>query len=132
MLRQVFKAMAVPAQLVWRFTGKPVYQRLFGRYFQAIISRLNSTLGQLNSVRMELDDARREIVECRARQEELERHMRTVTANHWDTTALTRRLAAIEDRIAPPEQPTGQSSSNQDNNGQPSDLTPGPQEQLRQ
>jgi hypothetical protein len=97
MLRRIASILTTPLRFIWRVTGKPVYQRLFGVQFQATINRLNSVLGELNDVRAELD-------EFRARQEELDSHVRTVLASHWDTTALTRRLATIEERIAAPEQ----------------------------
>jgi hypothetical protein len=80
-------------------TGKPIYRRLFQIYFDAVINRLNSALGELSTLRAEVERVRAEVVECRAQNEELDRHVRTVVASHWDTTAFTRRLAAIEDRL---------------------------------
>jgi hypothetical protein len=99
MLRSTLKIVTAPLRLIWRVTGKPVYRRLFQMYFEAVINRLNSTLGELADLRAEVEKMRVEIVESRALNEELDRHMRTVVASHWDTTALARRLAAIEDRI---------------------------------
>jgi hypothetical protein len=88
-----------PLRLLWRFTGRPIYERLIGRYFAATISRLNTTLGELGHVRAQLDAVRRELELSHVRQDELARQMRAVTAGYWDGVAVSRRLAAIEDRI---------------------------------
>ena len=99
MLRSAMRTLTAPLRLLWRVTGKPIYRRLFQVYFDAVINRLNSTLGELSTLRAELERVRAEVVDCRVQNEELDRHLRTVVASHWDTTALTRRLAAIEDRV---------------------------------
>src|SRR6266852_5085951 len=92
MLRNAMRTLTAPLRLLWRVTGKPIYRRLFQIYFDAVINRLNSALGELSTLRAEVERVRAEVVECRAQNEELDRHVRTVVASHWDTTALTRRL----------------------------------------
>jgi len=110
MPKKIVRAAATPVWLLWRITGKPIHQRLFGRYFQAMISRLNSTLGELSDVRAELEEVRSELLASRAQQQELDLKMRSIVGGHWDATAVARRLAAIEDRIASDQHPTGQPS----------------------
>jgi transposase len=83
----------------WRASGEPTYRRLFGTQFQAGINRLNSALGQLLDVRSQLAEVHRELVDVRASQERLDGHVRSMLASHWDTTAMARRLATIEDTI---------------------------------
>jgi hypothetical protein len=105
MPKQILRRAAAPARLLWSVTGKPIHQRLFGRYFQATISRLNSTLGELSDVRAELEAARREITACRDTQAELDRKLSAVMGAYWDAAAVTRRLATIEDRLYLGQQP---------------------------
>lgn len=85
---------------LWRITFAPVYRRLFGRYFEAILSEvkaireelyhdiagINTRQGQVNS-------------EVLARLDELDQNVRTVIAAGWDDKALARRMAALEDRL---------------------------------
>jgi len=94
---------AGPLGVVWRAIGKPVYRRLLGRYFEAIITRLNSTLGQLTSMRSEMAEIRRRLDEIVDFQQKLDRQMAAVATTHWDETASNRRLAAIEDRLGEAE-----------------------------
>jgi hypothetical protein len=114
MPRQIAQAAAWPVRALWRITGKPIYQRLVRVYFVAIINRLNSTLGELTNARAELVLIRAEISETRARQDELDRHIRNVVATYWDTTALARRLATLEDRMGHAESGTQHDSTIQD------------------
>jgi hypothetical protein len=94
------RLLTAPPRALWRITGKPIHRRLFGAYFQATLNRLDSVLGELRDLSAELEELRRQVDESRAGQDELDRHIRTVIATHWDLTALTRRLGAIEDRLA--------------------------------
>jgi hypothetical protein len=68
-----------------------IYRRAFLDRIQAITGRLDTLIGEVMALRSE-------VREVQARQEALERHVQTVIAGGWDTTALARRLAALEDR----------------------------------
>jgi hypothetical protein len=104
-----------PLRLLWRVTGKPIYNLLFRAHFQAIINRLNSVLGEIRDARAELCELRSELIALRSRQDELDRHMRTVIAAYWDTTALSRRLAVIEDKLLQTAESPDNGASQQDN-----------------
>jgi len=67
---------------LWRLTFEPIYRRLFRRYFDGI----NTRQGRVNA----------EVIAGLA---DLDRHVRTVIAAGWDDTALSRRMAALEDRL---------------------------------
>lgn len=75
-----------------RRTLAPLHQRVVGRQFEAVINRLNSLLNDVRLVRGELQ-------QIRNMQEELDRRLSVVAAGVWDTTAMSRRLLAIEDRL---------------------------------
>jgi len=97
-----------------------LYRRAFVDRIQALATRSDTLIGEvrglrqeiaqlgfeLSAMRAELDEARSQVdglsTEVRSvgdRQESLERHVETVIAGGWDTTALARRLATIEDRM---------------------------------
>jgi hypothetical protein len=90
-----------------------VYRRAFVERIQAISTRLDTLIGEIGGLRkdiaqvgFEVQGLRSEINELATevrgvtdRQESLERHVETVIAGGWDTTALARRLATIEDQI---------------------------------
>ena len=92
-----------PLGAIWRAIGRPLYRRLLGRYFDAIIARLNSTLGQLTTIRSELSDVRERLDEVVAFQNTLDQQMRNIAAERWDGTAVGRRLSSIEDRLGASE-----------------------------
>jgi uncharacterized protein (UPF0335 family) len=92
---------------------RALYRRAFVERIQAITMRTDTLIGEVRGLRKEIaqlgfdiDAMRAEIRELsqevhtlRGRQEELEREVETVIAGGWDTTALARRLATIEDRL---------------------------------
>src|SRR5439155_3426502 len=88
-----------PLRALWRLTAKPIYDRLFRRYFQAMLDRLDSTLGELHDLRSEMSTTRAEVAELRALHTQLDQHTRTILASHWDTAALARRLVMLEDQL---------------------------------
>lgn len=113
--------MPPPTAVAWQRTVGPVYERLFRRFFDAAINRLNSLLAQtaalqtevgavraeLGAVRAEIDRLRADIdrlthliVQDASERRDLEEQMRGVLSARWDDIALARRLAALEDRIA--------------------------------
>jgi hypothetical protein len=59
------------ATALWKATIGPVYYRLFRRYFDAILSRLD----------------------------ELDAQVHGLLASKWEEQALARRIAIIEDRL---------------------------------
>jgi BMFP domain-containing protein YqiC len=92
--------------IVWRRTFEPVHRRLFRRYFQAIINRQNMTLGQLGELQAHVQDLRRAVDAEAARAEalrlqvrDLDVQVRNALAARWEDAALSRRMAALEDRL---------------------------------
>jgi uncharacterized coiled-coil DUF342 family protein len=90
-----------------------IYQRAFVERIQAIASRLDTLIGEFRTLRQESAQVRfevqalaqeiralaDEVAQVRDRQTSLERHVETVIASGWDTTALARRLVTLEDRL---------------------------------
>jgi hypothetical protein len=79
-------------QAAWRLVIEPIYDRLFRRYFQASISRLNTTIDYVSGIQAEL-------AEVHARLDELDAHVRTVVAARWENAALARRIAMLEEQL---------------------------------
>jgi outer membrane murein-binding lipoprotein Lpp len=92
---------------------RDVYRRAFVDRIQAITTRTDTLIGEIRGLRKEIaqlgfdiEALRAEIgqlsAEARgvaARQDALEREVETVIAGGWDATAMSRRLAMIEDRL---------------------------------
>lgn len=98
---------------MWKLTGAPVHERLFRRYFQAILGRQDTTLAQLGLVQIQVQELRRACESEVARVEalrlgvsELDVQVRNALAARWNDAALARRMAALEDRLrAEPDAP---------------------------
>ena len=82
-----------------------IYQRAFVERLQAITRRLDTAIGEIMSARSELADLRAQLAGVEAKQDALDQHVQTVIAGGWDATALSRRLAELEDRLADLEPP---------------------------
>jgi ABC-type transporter Mla subunit MlaD len=84
-------------------TLEPVYIRLFRRYFQATINRLNTTIDEVAATRTDLQHhiagLNRRLDQLSAQVTELDRHVHTVVTARWDDAAMVRRMAAIEERL---------------------------------
>jgi hypothetical protein len=115
---------------LWRVTLRPVYDRLFGTYFQISIGQLHELRGEFGLLRSEVRDLQVELhnhisginerqgavnadvverlADLARRVEALDSHVRDVAAARWDLSALARRMASLEDRI---EQDGSQSQS---------------------
>jgi hypothetical protein len=91
-MRRFMILLATPLRLLWRALGRPVYWRLFGRYFTAIIERLNAALGELHRQEGELTELRRINADLQDR-------VNSLLVQRMDTTALARRLTRIEDHL---------------------------------
>ena len=93
--------MTNPLKTLWAITFKPIYTRLFRRFFDATINRLNTTLGELATLRRELHNhvhgINVRLDELNARVADLDQQVHTVIAARWDETAMARRMAALED-----------------------------------
>lgn len=83
-----------------------IYHRAFVERIIAIVNRLDTMTVELNRLRGEIEQLRMEVRDVRTNvgvvQEErraFERQVETVIASRWDSTALARRLATLEDRI---------------------------------
>jgi hypothetical protein len=96
--------MTAALKTVWKLTLGPVYERLFRRYFDATVSRLDTVIAQgsdisstmwhhIHGLNLRLD-------ELNARVADLEAHVSAAAAARWDETAVIRRLALLEDRAA--------------------------------
>lgn len=90
----------------WKFTLAPIYQSLFRRWFQAIVSRQDTTLGELGRLQAQIQALRQAVESEVARSEalrlqvaELDLQVRNALAARWDEAALTRRMAALEDSL---------------------------------
>jgi hypothetical protein len=96
---------------LWRIAFEPLYRRLFGRHFVGMTERLDTLSGSLDSHISGINQRQgavnaeviERLVELNRRIDELDRHVRTVAAAHWDTVAMARRMAALEDRLGEPE-----------------------------
>lgn len=96
---------------LWHMTVEPVYRRLFRRYFDAIIRDVWELRQELYNHIAGINERQGAVnTEVLARLEELDRHVRTVVAGGWDTTALARRMAALEDRFEDDGSPTSSGS----------------------
>jgi predicted O-methyltransferase YrrM/BMFP domain-containing protein YqiC len=86
-----------------------LYQRAFVERLQAITRRLDTAIGEIMSARSELADLRAQLAGVEAKQDALDQHVQTVIAGGWDATALSRRLAELEDRqsVVPVRFPPG-------------------------
>jgi hypothetical protein len=88
---------------LWRISLGPVYTRLFRRFFVAMISRQNATLGEFAAVRHELHNyvhgINLRLDELNAGVSNLDQQTRVLIAARWDHDAMTRRMAALEDRV---------------------------------
>jgi BMFP domain-containing protein YqiC len=63
---------------LWRLTVGPIYYRLFRRYFDATIGRLDA---------------------INARIDELDVHVHNALAARWEMEAIARRVAMLEDSL---------------------------------
>jgi hypothetical protein len=93
-------------RMLWRVSFGPAHQRLFRRYFDAMLSRQDTTLGHLGGLQAEVADLRRAVSAELARSEalrlqvrELDVQVRNALAARWDDAALARRMMALEDRL---------------------------------
>lgn len=92
---------------VLKMTFGSIHQRLFRRYFYALLSRQDTTLAQLGSLYADVQDLRRTVESDVARLEalrlevrELDVHVRNALAARWDDAALARRMTALEGRLS--------------------------------
>lgn len=83
-----------------------IYESLFRRYFQAMLSRQDTIAAQLGTLHAEVQDIRRTVDSDAARLEalrlevrELDVQVRNALAARWDDVALARRMTALEDRL---------------------------------
>jgi hypothetical protein len=85
---------------LWRLTFEPIYRRLFRRYFEAILREVQANRADLynhiDGINTRQGRVNAEVIAGLA---DLDRHVRTVIAAGWDDTALSRRMAALEDRL---------------------------------
>ena len=94
-------------RITWRLTFGSIHQRLFRRYFQAMLSRQETTLAQLGTLQTRVQDLRRTVDSDGARLEalrlqvsDLDVQVRNALAARWDDAALARRMTALEDRLS--------------------------------
>ncbi|HXB63807.1 MAG TPA: hypothetical protein VNV42_02915 [Solirubrobacteraceae bacterium] len=106
-MRKVLTVLLAPFRAVWR----PLQSRLVGRHFTAVISRLDSTLGELHNLKSALESVQCELAEFSAAQDTLSRQVGTVVADRWDLTAVARRLAVLEDRVLAAEESTSSATT---------------------
>jgi len=78
---------------------RSLYRRAFVERIQALATRMDMVTRELTALRAEVEALRSEVGAVRAAQDSLERQVETVIAGGWDTTAIARRLAAVEDRL---------------------------------
>jgi Methyltransferase domain len=74
-----------------------LYQRAFVDRIQAITRRLDDMMGEVLALRGDIRDLGARQDELEAKLDTLEQDVGTVIAGGWDTTALSRRLTALED-----------------------------------
>jgi hypothetical protein len=88
---------------LWAITFQPVYTRLFRRFFDAMISRETTALSELAGVRQDLHNhvhgLNVRLDALNARVADLDQQTRVMIAARWDDLALTRRMAALEERV---------------------------------
>lgn len=92
---------------LWRSTFGAVHQTLFRRYFQAMLSRQETTLAQFGTLRTQVQDLKRTVDSDVARLEalalqvrDLDVQVRNALAARWDDAALARRMTSLEDRLS--------------------------------
>jgi hypothetical protein len=95
----------------WKLSFGPIYQSLFRRYFQAMLSRQDTALGELGALKAQIQALNAAVVNEVARGEALrvqvatlDLQVRNALAARWDDAALGRRLAGLEDRMRDAEQ----------------------------
>jgi BMFP domain-containing protein YqiC len=99
-------------KIVWNVSFGPAYERLFRRWFRAMVSRQDTTLGHIGALQVEVAELRRAVAAELARSEalrlqvrDLDVQVRNALAARWDDAALTRRMVALEDRLQEREEP---------------------------
>jgi hypothetical protein len=97
------RRVVVPARRALRRLLRPIFQRQ-AELLQAICHRLDAAEAADAALRGNVDALAR-------RQDQLADQMRETIAFGWDYVALTRRLAALEDRIAASTTPVADSSN---------------------
>ncbi len=83
-----------------------IYRRAFVERIQAILQRIDAVTyevtllrGEIEALRGDLQNLGSVMQQLQTEQRALERQVETALASGWDSTALARRLATLEDRI---------------------------------
>lgn len=97
---------------LWDITFGPAYERLFRRFFEATLSRLNTIGDDVSGLRTQLRSYGHELHgyghgtnlrldALNERVAELEAQVSQFKADKWDEVAVARRVAALEDLAEP-------------------------------
>lgn len=86
-----------------------LYWRYFGSHFDVITRRTwdmeQQLHGHVHGINGQLVEIASRLDAIEHHTKELERSSRTAVAGQWDETAIARRIAALEDRLAQAEHP---------------------------